>query len=119
MRSGDLFRLRFARPYIDETGKEFLAPSLAWACDFKDGVAYVLEYANMKTADDKKPVAYVTKESIQNFTSGKTRFPTLGLGGGIMSTRAQVATMLMRFSRLGTASTALIRQDNGARIAVY
>ena len=35
------------------------------------------------------------------------------------ATRAQVATMLMRFSRLGTASTALIRQDNGARIAVY
>ena len=71
--------------YIDDTGKEFLAPSLAWAGDFKDGVAYVLEYANMKTADDKKPVAYVTKESIQNFTSGKTRFPTLGLGGGMMS----------------------------------
>ena len=44
--------------------------------------------------------------------------PTL-LSPKTEATRAQVATMLMRFSRLGTASTALIRQDNGARIAVY
>ena len=34
------------------------------------------------------------------------------------ATRAQVATMLMRFSRLGTVSTALLQPDNGVRVAV-
>ena len=61
--------------YIDEAGNEFLAPSLAWAGDFKDGAAYILSYTGPSTNNDERPISRLTKDTVTAYNEGKRRYP--------------------------------------------